>query len=64
MGFVGVGAETFVAVFLIGLEVAFEEYNLGFTFKSQYVSGEAVEEIAVVANDDGTAGEVLQGFFQ
>ena len=64
MGFVGFGAETFVFIFFVGLEVAFEEDDLGVAFEGEDVGGEAVEEVAVVADDHGAACEVLESVFE
>src|SRR3954454_20318332 len=61
---VGGGAEAFVAVGFVFGVVAFEENDLGVTFEREDVGGEAVEEPAVVADDDAAAGEVFQGFLE
>jgi len=53
------GAHTFVLIFLIRLEIAFEEDDLRVAFERQNMRGEAVEEVAVVADDHGATGEVL-----
>ena len=45
-------------------EVAFEKRHLAVAFEGQDVGGDAVEEPAVVADDDGAAGEVFQRFFE
>ena len=34
------------------------------TFKGQHVSGKAIEEHAIVADDDGATGEFLQRLFE
>ncbi len=64
MGLVGGEAESGFAVGFIGLVVAFEEADIGVGFEGEDVGGDAVEEPAVVADDDGAAGEVFEGFFE
>ena len=45
---------------LVVLEVALEPFDVGIPFEGQDMRAEAVEEEAVVGDDDGAAGEVLQ----
>ena len=47
-------------VFLVVLEVALEPFDVAVAFERQNVSGDAVEEPAIVADDDGAAGKILQ----
>src|SRR5215208_5857811 len=47
-------------VFLVGLEIALEPFDLGVALEGEDVGGEAVEEEAVVADDHRAAGEILQ----
>ena len=42
-------------VFLIVLEVAFEPFDMAVAFEGQDVRGDAIEEPAIVADDDGAA---------
>src|SRR6266700_7335193 len=51
-------------VLLVVLEVAFEPFDVAVVLEGQDVGGDAVEEPAVVADDDGAAGEILQRLFQ
>ena len=52
-----VGAQSPPFVFLVILEVALEPFDMGFAFEGEDVGAEAVEEEAVVADDDGAAGK-------
>ena len=45
-------------------EVAFEPFHVAVAFEGEHVGGDAVEKEAVVADDDGAAGEVEQGLFE
>ena len=45
---------------LVVLEVALEPLDVGVALEGQDMRAEAVEEEAVVGDDDGAAGEVLQ----
>jgi len=49
---------------LVVLEVALEPFDVAFVFERQDMRGDAVEEPAVVADDDGAAGKILQRLFQ
>ena len=42
VGFVGVGAHAFVFIFFVGLEIAFEEDDLGVAFEGEDVDGRRV----------------------
>ena len=46
------------------LEVALEPFDVAVALERQDMGGDAVEEPAVVADDDGAAGEILQRLFQ
>ena len=62
MGLVGFGAEALVAVGLVVGEVAFEPDNLAVTLEREHVRGDAVEEPAIVADDDDAAREAESAF--
>src|SRR6266481_2404644 len=51
-------------VFFIILEITFEPFDMAVAFECQDVGGDAVEEPAVVADDHGAAGEILQRLFE
>ena len=51
-------------VFLVGFEVAFEPFDVGVALEGQDMGAEAVEEEAVVADDDGAAGEIFERVFK
>ena len=57
-------AEAFELVgFVVGV-AALEVEDIAIAFVGEDVGADAVEEPTVVADDDGTAGEVLQTFLQ
>ena len=56
--------EPALLVFFVVLEVAFEPFDMAVAFEGEDVGGDAVEEPAVVADDHGAAGEILQRLFQ
>ena len=64
MRLIGVGAEASLLVHLVVLEVAFEPLDVAVAFEGQDVGGDAVEEPAVVRDDDRAAGEVEQRLFE
>src|SRR5688572_8070111 len=64
MGDGGVDAEAALLVLLVILEVAFEPFDVAVALESEDVRGDAVEEPAVVADDDGTAGIILERLLQ
>src|SRR5882762_5292232 len=51
-------------VFFIILEIAFEPFDMAVTFEGQDMRGDAVEEPAVMADDHGATGEILQRLLQ
>ncbi len=51
-------------ILLIILKVPLEPLDMGLAFEGQDVCADAVEEEAVVADDDGAAGEVDEGVLQ
>ena len=55
-----VRAEPPLAIGLVVLVVAFEPDDLAVALEGQHVRGDAIEEPAIVADDDGAAGEVEQ----
>src|SRR5690606_21515217 len=56
----GVGAEAADLVGFVVLEVALEPLHMAVALEGENVGGEAVEEHAVVADDDRAAGEILE----
>ena len=54
----GVSEPTFF-VFLIGLKVTFKPFDVAIALKGQYVGYESVKEPTVVADDYGTASELI-----
>ena len=52
------------ALFLVVAVVAGAEVEAAFTFKGEQAVADAVEEIAVVADDEDAAGEGEHGFFE
>ena len=60
MRLVGLGAEAAVPVGLVVLVVALEPDDLAVAFERQDVRRDAIEEPAIVADDDGAAGERQQ----
>src|SRR4051794_25702502 len=60
----GLGAEALSLVFLVLAVVAVEPVDAALAFEREDVRRDAVEEPAVVRDDDGAAGEGLQRFFQ
>ncbi len=57
-------AEPAHLVLFIILEVALEPFDVAVALERQDMRRDAVEEPAIVADDDGAAGEILQRFFQ
>src|SRR5512132_3478603 len=51
-------------VLFVRLEIAFEPLNVAVALEGKNVGGETIEEKAVVANDHGAAGEVLDRFLE
>ena len=49
---------------LVVLEVALEPFDMAVALEGEHVGRDAVEEPAVVADDDGAAGEILQRLFE
>ena len=64
VGPVGFGAEAASAVLLVLLVVALEPDGLAVALEGQHVRGDAIEEPAIVADDDDAAGVVQQRIFQ
>src|SRR6185437_3738006 len=60
----GVLAEPAHLVPFIVLEIALEPFDMAVAFEGQDVGGDAVEEPAVMADDDSAAGKILQRLFQ
>ena len=61
---IGFGAETTPPIGLVVLIVAFEPHDAAVAFERQHVRRDAIEEPAVVADDDGAAGVVEQRLFE
>src|SRR5262249_25511248 len=51
-------------VLFIILEVAFKPFDMAVAFEGQDVRRDAVEEPAIMADDDRAAGEILQRLFE
>ena len=64
MRLVGGGAEASVAVGLVILVIPLEPHDLALAFERQHMGGDAVEEPAVVADDDDTTRKLQQRLFQ
>src|SRR5262245_60025873 len=60
MGDGGIGSEPAHLVLLVVLEVALEPLDVAIALERQNVRGDAVEEPAIVADDDRAAGEILE----
>ena len=61
---VGLGAEAALLVRLVVLVIALEPDDLAVALEGQDMGGDAVQEPAIVADDDRAAGEILQPLFQ
>src|SRR3954470_14764375 len=57
-------AEPAHLVLLVVLEVALEPFDMAVAFEGQDMRGDAVEKPAIMANNDGAAGEILQRLLQ
>src|SRR5882724_9953079 len=57
-------SEQLVAALLVGLEVALEPHHLRVALERQHVRRDAVQEPAVVGDDDGAPGEAEQRLFE
>ena len=64
LGFDRIRAQTADLVFFVILEVALEEFDMGVALKRQDMRAQAVEEEAVVRDDDRAAGEIFDRGFQ
>src|SRR5271169_5571016 len=64
MRYDGILAQPPHLVLFVILEIAFEPFDMAVAFEGQHVGGNAVEEPAVVADDHGAAGEILQRLFE
>src|SRR5262249_15976003 len=60
MGDGGVGSEAAHLILLVVLEVALEPFDVAVALERQNVRGDAVEEPAIVADDDRAAGEIFE----
>jgi hypothetical protein len=61
---IGVDAETPLPVRFIVLVIALEPFDMAVAFEGEHVGRDAVEEPAIVADDHGAAGEILERRFQ
>jgi hypothetical protein len=59
-----IGPEPALLVFLVVLEVALEPFDMAVALEGEDVGRDTVEEPAIMADDHGAAGEVLQRLFQ
>src|ERR1700722_16665168 len=59
-----IGPEPAHLVLLVILEVTLEPLDVTLAFESENVGGDAVKEPAIVADDDGAAGEILKRLFE
>src|SRR3569833_701193 len=57
-------AEPAHLVLLIILEITFKPFDMAVPFEGQHMGRDAVEEPAIMADDDGAAGKILQRLFQ
>src|SRR5215831_322323 len=64
VGLVGLGAEAALAVGLVLLVVALEPDHAAVALEGEDMGRDAVEEPAIVADDDGAASEVAQRLLQ
>ena len=64
MRLVSLIAQATLTVRLVIIKVAFKPRYLAITLVGENMCGDAVEEPAIVRDDDGAAGEAEQGFFQ
>ena len=60
----GIDPEPPLLVFLVIGEIAFEPFDVAVALESEHVRRNAVEEQAVMADDDGAAGEILERIFE
>src|SRR5579883_546003 len=60
----GIRAEPAHLVGLIVLEVALEPLDVAVALEGEHVGRDAIEKPAIVADDDGAAGEVLEGLLE
>ena len=61
---VGVVAEAAFSVGLVLAVIAVEIFHMAVAFEGQDMRRDAIKEPAVMANDDGAAGEILKCLFQ
>src|SRR5437868_11643751 len=60
----GIDAEPPLLVLLVIGEIALEPFDVALALERQHVGGDAVQEPAVVADDDRAAGEILERLFE
>src|SRR5688572_672698 len=59
----GIDPEAALLVLLVVLEIALEPFHVAVALEGQNVGRNAVEEPAIMADDDRAAGEILQRLF-
>ena len=64
MRFIRGDPQALFALFFVSGEVPFAPVDVAFAFKGQDVRGDAVEEPAIVADDDDAADVVEDRFFE
>src|SRR6218665_1801176 len=64
LGNEAVGAQAALLVLFVHLEVALEPFDVAVALEGQDVGRQAVQEPAIVADDHGAAGELLQRLLQ
>src|SRR5205085_8795452 len=64
VGLIGIRTEPLLLVFLVFAEVSVEPEDLRIAFEREDVRRDAIEEPAVVRDDDRAAGEVLERLFE
>jgi len=64
MRLVSRGPEATMAVGFVILVIPLEPHDLALSLEREHVRGDAVEEPAIVADDDNTARELQQGLFE
>ena len=64
MRLVGIVSETAFFVFFVLGKIAVEKFDLRVAFKGENMRGDAIQKPAVVRNDNGTAAEIFECFFE
>jgi hypothetical protein len=53
-----------LAVGFIVLKIAFKPFDMGFAFEGEHVGCDTIEKPAVMADDHGAAGKILECSFE